>query len=353
MRFTNLQALRILGAGIVVLCHLSYHAEKTFDLQVPALKWVFDYLSCVAITVFFSMSGFVLVHSLETTTASQFIRARLLRIFPAYWTAVLLVVLIERYPGLIWFTDSRVIAGLLLVPVGPERGAYRLGIEWTLVFELCFYALLGLMILVHRRRGPTVGALLWLGVIIGAMALRAPGSFQFLPDWSEIAFSPLNAPIVLGALAVHLKPHGRIVRIVAPVAVPSLYLAARFVPRWDVAMLVAGVASALLVAWAAAARQMAADHPLAVYGNWSYGVYLLHVPVITAVFEAAIRYGWTVDRVDLVAGAGCAAMAIGLGYGWCESEVYKRLRRWLVRRPLIAEPTILKLPTPTAASRAA
>jgi exopolysaccharide production protein ExoZ len=349
-RFTNLQALRILGAGIVVACHLNYHAGRALGLHSPVLQWIYDYLSCVAITVFFSMSGFVLVHSLQSTTAGQFLKARLLRVFPAYWAAVFVIVLLQPGPGLRWFSDPKVWAGLLLVPAGPDHAAYRLCIEWTLVFELFFYAALGLMIIIDKRRGPTIGAILWLGAIVSAMAVRPAGPYQNLPDWSQIGLSPLIAPILLGALAVHLKSYGRIVRLVAPISVPGLFFACRLIPRWDVATLVAGMGSALLVAWAAAARQIADDHPLVTFGGWSYGVYLLHVPVITAVFDFGVRRGWGATGIDLVAVAGFAALGIGLVYGSCEAAVYRRLRRWLVRRP--PAPAILQFPSQPVATDA-
>jgi exopolysaccharide production protein ExoZ len=342
-RFTNLQVLRILAAGIVVACHLNYHAGRALGLHSPVLQWVYDYLIGVAITVFFSMSGFVLVHSLQSTTAGQYFKARLLRIFPAYWAAVFLVVLLEREPGLRWFSDPKVWAGLLLVPAGPDHAAYRLGIEWTLVFELFFYASLGLLILIHKRHGPILGVLLWLGAIVTATAVRPARPYQHLPDWSEIALSQLLAPLLLGALAVQLKTYGRIVRLVAPVAAPGLIVASRLIPRWEVAMLVAGAGSALLVAWAAAARQIADDHSLVIFGGWSYGVYLLHVPVMTAVLDFGVRRGWGATGMDLVAVAGFAALGVGLIYGSCEAAVYRRLRRWLVRRP--PAPGILPFPT--------
>jgi exopolysaccharide production protein ExoZ len=349
MYFTNLQVLRILGASVVVLCHLNFHSGRSLGIHSPALGWIFDYLAGLTLNVFFSMSGFVLVHSLETISSRQFICARLLRIFPAFWAALFVVVLLQGPPGIYWFNDRHVWAGLLLIPAGREHVAYRLGIEWTLVFELFFYAALGLAIAINKRRGPTIGAALWLVILVAARFLRPAGQLDNLPDWTEIGFSPFMAPILLGALATHLKPYGRIVRLVAPVAAPSIIFASRLITRWDVATMVAGVGSALLVVWAATARQIAKDHPLVTFGGWSYGVYLLHVPVITAVLEFGVRHGWGGAGMDLVAVAGMAALVVGLSYGCCEAAVYRRLRRWLVRRP----PAPANLPFPQAVATAA
>ena len=333
MRFTNLQALRTIGATIVVLCHLRFHGLERLGLNSPILDWMLDYLSGPVLAAFFAMSGFVLVHSLQSTPASQFMLGRLLRIFPAYWAAIGIAILFQHWQRLPSAVDWKLIPSLLLLPVGAKHAYYPLGVEWTLVFELFFYAALGVMLLISPRRGPTIGAACWLVVVVAAMAIRSPGPFQSLPDWSEIALSPYTTPFLLGTLAVRLRSFGYTVRLAAPIAVPCLILTARLIPRWDVSTLVMGMAGALLVAWAAAAKQMSAENPLVICGEWSYGVYLLHVPIMTTVFYFAIKQHLAHPSYDLMALAGLLAIGGGLLFGRCEAALYRRLRRALIRRP--------------------
>ena len=109
------------------------------------------------------------------------------------------------------------------------------------------------------------------------MAASSPISFG-TDGWRAVIaedYTFENVRALATALAVHLKSYRRLVRLVAPIAVPGFFFACRLIPRWDVATLVAGMGSALLVVWAATARQIAEDHPLVTFGGWSYGVYLL------------------------------------------------------------------------------
>ncbi len=56
---------------------------------------------------------------------------RLIRIYPAYWLALFVVIVATRgaiHPSL---------SSMFLAPQGP--GYYILGVEWTLPFELTFY----------------------------------------------------------------------------------------------------------------------------------------------------------------------------------------------------------------------
>jgi peptidoglycan/LPS O-acetylase OafA/YrhL len=315
MRFTNLQVLRIVGAGIVLVYHLNFYAEHVVDVHCAPLKWFGESLVAPAVSVFFALSGFVLMTSLRTRTAGQFALSRLLRIFPAYWAAIVLAAIVQRQQGLKWFWDGSVVAGLLLVPAGADHATYRLGIEWTLVFELFFYLALCLFAAVHTRNGPTIGVALWLAAVVGAMVIREPGPYQPLPDWSTIALSPLTTAFLFGALVVNLKPFGRLVRVLAPTMALALFVTAFQIPRWDIVVLALGLASALTVAWAAAIPQIDAGHPFVVFGDWSYGVYLIHTPLISGVLYLAVRRGWAIPSAGLIVAAGSLALVGGLAFG--------------------------------------
>jgi peptidoglycan/LPS O-acetylase OafA/YrhL len=344
MRFTNLQILRIGGAGIVLVYHLNFYAEHVLSAHYGPLKWLGESLVAPAVSVFFALSGFVLMTSLRTTTAGRFALSRLLRIFPAYWVAIALAAIVQRQQGLKWFWDGQVVAGLLLVPAGADHATYRLGIEWTLVFEVFFYLALCLFAAFHTRRGATIGVALWLAAVVGAMVVRDPGPYEPLPNWSTMALSPLTTAFLLGALAVNLKAYGRLLRILVPVLAPVLFITAFRLPRWDLAILVLGTASALTVAWAAAIRQIRGGHPLVVCGDWSYGVYLIHTPLISGALYLVVRNGWTVPPAIVIVATGLLALMGGLAFGYCESNAYRGLRRRLFGRStvLAAAPTQLR-----------
>jgi peptidoglycan/LPS O-acetylase OafA/YrhL len=126
------------------------------------------------------------------------------------------------------------------------------------------------------------------------------------------------------------------------VLIPLLYVAARVVPRWDIATLINGVGSAFLVTWAAAIRQVANDHPLVSYGDWSYGLYLVHVPMIAIGFWFVKAMGVEFASIEWLLAIGLTALVVGLAYGYCEAAAYRWMHRKWVRRgklvPAAAEP---------------
>jgi peptidoglycan/LPS O-acetylase OafA/YrhL len=331
MRFTNLQILRIIGATIVLVYHLNFYAERELKFSTPVLKVIGENLAGPAVSLFFALSGFVLMLSLQTTPVRSFVAARFLRIFPAYWLAVLIAAVMLKFVGLPFLWDRPQWAALFLLPVGLENATYRLGVEWTLVFEVFFYAALCVFAAIHPRRGPTIGVTLWLTAVMSAMIAR-PAGFQTHPTWSEIALSPMTMPFLFGALAVHLRRWSGRLRYVAPLLIPTLFVCSRMTARFDVSQMFIAASSALLIVWAAAIRQTAADHPLVKYGDWSYGVYLVHTPIIYTLFKLSSRYGWEFPASRFILVAGMSAFALGLLYGWFESELYKIMRRLVVGR---------------------
>jgi exopolysaccharide production protein ExoZ len=331
MRYTNLQILRIIGATIVLVYHLNFYAERELQVSTPVLKLIGENLAGPAVSLFFALSGFVLMLSLEATPVRTFAAARFLRIFPAYWLAVLIAAVMLKFVGLPFLWDRAQWAALFLLPVGLENATYRLGVEWTLVFEVLFYAALCVFAAIHARRGPTIGVTLWLAAVVGAMIVR-PAGFQTHPTWSEIALSPMTMPFLFGALAVHLRRWMGQLRYVAPLLIPTLFVCSRMTERFDVSQMFVAASSALLIVWAADVSQVAADHPLVKYGDWSYGVYLVHTPIIFTLFKLSSKHGWGFPASRFILVAGMSAFALGLLYGWFESGMYKRMRRLIVGR---------------------
>ncbi len=93
----------------------------------------------VGVPIFFVLSGFVIAYSAEKATPSDFLKSRILRLYPAVWICSTFTFLLEiclngLRPGLLhaWLD------ALTLFPVGPIiDGSY-----WTLRVELSFYAVI-------------------------------------------------------------------------------------------------------------------------------------------------------------------------------------------------------------------
>jgi peptidoglycan/LPS O-acetylase OafA/YrhL len=61
-------------------------------------------------------------------------------------------------------------------------------------------------------------------------------------------------------------------------------------------------------------------------GDYTYGLYLVHVPVMVAGFYLLTARGWLVGTDAGAWLVGTAAVGIGLLFGWVESRLHGRMR---------------------------
>ncbi|NVE01444.1 acyltransferase [Massilia sp. BJB1822] len=172
-----IQALR----GVAVLLVLLTHARLYF-LETPQWPQMDQLLlpGAMGVDLFFIISGFIMVHTTAGAAggraAALFGIKRLARIWPAYAAVVLLWIWLAlggldffRQPG----NSSAFIKSLLLLPVDlnqPPFFGLVFPLGWTLAFEMYFYLVFGLSMLLGRWR--------WLG-LAGWMGL----TLVLLPRW--------------------------------------------------------------------------------------------------------------------------------------------------------------------------
>jgi peptidoglycan/LPS O-acetylase OafA/YrhL len=341
MRFNNIQVLRFFAALGVLVFHLGHYARAQAGLSSPVL----DVLACTifakGVFLFFVISGFVLTHNLQKSSIRGFLAFRILRIYPGFWVAVALVLgskflLFGACP-----VGKHFRSGLTLLPCGP-RASYALGVEWTLIYEVFFYLVLAGLALFGRKRGILGGAVLWLAVCIVKFWLWPGHGTAFLPRWQSIFFSAFNVPFALGVCAYFCRQWGIALRPILILAVPSLLAWSYFDPASEWSVLWQSVAFAILVWYAASGVDAQSSNPLVRWGDYSYGLYLVHVPVITCVFSVALQRHWH-DGSVVVFAAGTLALTLGIWYGWGELFLYKCLKTaytWLGSRA----PTVLPFP---------
>lgn len=178
-RLELLDGLRFLAALSVVAYHFTARESPAWDgLAVPPdLEWLGRWTGYgeLGVPLFFVISGFVLLMTAWDRSVPSFIASRVGRLFPAYWVAVavsMVVVLVlwpEQWPAL-----GRVItepgALLNLTMVQAAFGVPDIdGPYWTLWYELRFYFLVVLLMLVGITRTRVLAfATLW--PIVGAVA---------------------------------------------------------------------------------------------------------------------------------------------------------------------------------------
>lgn len=152
----SIQMLRAIAALMVVLVHL--------DVQLPRIGHAAlgNGWGATGVDIFFVISGFIMWVSVErrpAMTAREFMMKRIIRIVPLYWlvTAFMLALLLAA-PDLFHsaqFDPWHVLASFLFIPARhPQSGEFwpLLVPGWTLNFEMLFYALFAVAILMAKGR---------------------------------------------------------------------------------------------------------------------------------------------------------------------------------------------------------
>lgn len=140
-RFTVLDSLRGIAALSVVLFHFTYGYDNGLNI-LSCDRFYFRY-GYLGVQLFFMISGFVILMTLERIKDSKsFLVSRFSRLYPAYWSAIIITVLITILLGAPFqrgiYTFNQVVINFTMLQywfgVKDVDGAY-----WTLAVEFCFY----------------------------------------------------------------------------------------------------------------------------------------------------------------------------------------------------------------------
>ncbi len=333
---STVQALR----GVAALLVVAYHAvnawsQHALDSTTGAV-WP---NGSGGVDIFFVISGLVMVLSADRLAGRPdacrtFVRQRIVRIVPLYWvmtTAKIAAVL--AVPSLVLRTRldlPYVVGSYLFLPVYDNAGDFFpvLPVGWTLTYEMLFYVLVSLALLLQwpilAIAGPALGAFVLAGIALGSdgfantiVAEFVFGVFIGIAIRRGVRLPPGVALILMGG--------GLAVLITGPVVSGVLRPLTWGVPAWCI------VAGAV-----ALEDQLAPKLPrwLLDTGDASYSIYLMHLFVIPVVYlDVARLVPDTLWLPAMVVGSLLASAAVGrLCYIWIE----KPFLHWLRRARIVA-----------------
>ncbi|MEV0639306.1 acyltransferase [Streptomyces sp. NPDC050619] len=152
----------------------------------------------IGVEIFFVISGFVICMSCWGRTPRQFFVSRVIRLYPAYWFAVLFTTaVLVAVPG-VWerLRPQEILLNLTMLQSGSGVGNVD-GVYWTLWSELRFY----LLFLAVVATGLTYRKVVVFCCVWGAAAMLAPVSgFPLL----ELVANPEGAWYFIAGLALYL-----------------------------------------------------------------------------------------------------------------------------------------------------
>jgi peptidoglycan/LPS O-acetylase OafA/YrhL len=202
-KFHSIQQLRAIAALMVVLYHV-YAYSIRFNAEYNGFFEKTEKFGLIGVLLFFVISGFIMSYLIDIQEP-LFLLKRILRIYPSYFLAVMLLIFLKA------FLFSSVSLPYLpkamsLLPFSvmqQEDAVYPLAIEWTLVYEIFFYIICYLMSLSIFRIVRYKIMLIWLfAIVIINYFFRSVAPMR--PGWGEIGVSVYNIPFILGFFSYYL-----------------------------------------------------------------------------------------------------------------------------------------------------
>lgn len=203
-RLLELDVFRGFAAFYVFVFH--FMADYA-DIVNPGTVNLPRYLTGIyGVQLFFIISGFVIFMTLEKSKhAMDFVVSRFARLYPGYWVAVLMVVVLVRLLNL---TDQEVL--LSTTAFNLTMFQHWVGIEnidgvyWTLSVELTFYLIMLVLFMTKQLKHIEYYGLLWLS-LMAAYIYKGFPNFHFLDIENLLLYGNL---FFAGILFYRIKSNG-------------------------------------------------------------------------------------------------------------------------------------------------
>ncbi len=287
MRLNSIQYLRAVAALMVVIFHLGIQIQR-MGYDGP---WA-DFLSC-GVDIFFVISGFIMWSTTAATPISplEFMRRRLARIAPLYWTVnILFIIMMLALPNVFQsakFDLAHIVSSLLFLPYPhPVLATLEPLVVpgWTLNYEMFFYVIFGIsLFLPSRARVYAIGGALLAIALAGQIFHVENTYFKFYT--SNIIVEFLLGVIVATAYMnkVLMPPRFLFGTIVCSLALaillPMLLPQAPRLLSWGIPAAV----TVFAIVSAEAQKPMARLYLPGLLGDASYSLYLTHGVMLSAV----------------------------------------------------------------------
>ncbi|CAD6562327.1 acyltransferase family protein [Paraburkholderia sabiae] len=293
-KLESVQVLRAVAAMLVVFCHAAgqvgghgAHASQIWTLV--NIKGLFG------VDIFFVVSGFVMMYIISGqrsggTTARRFFGERIVRVVPLYWAVTLLSIGIGlALPALKYkncYEVGYVLRSLFFIPaINPLTGAPEpvLGLGWTLNFEMFFYTVISLVLLLGVRR--VYLAIVAIFVTLVTLGLVLKPEYLILKGWTHT----IILEFVFGVMFAQLRLSGfriggttQVALILAGVA-GWLMTGPSADGTFDMRGLIWGPPAAAIFAGVVMGRRDV-QYPklLLLIGDASYSLYLTHLFIMRA-----------------------------------------------------------------------
>jgi exopolysaccharide production protein ExoZ len=315
----NLQVLRGVAAIGVVFYHTSYLLAGDHHTDF------------FGVATFFVISGFIMC-LVSRADKRDFLRNRLTRIVPMYWLCTAAYLLLTcKIPVEIISAPMplNILRSVFFLPSGDHP---VLWVGWTLNFEMFFYLLFALSLMISVRFAPFIVAAIL--VMIFTLADQFPDVF-ILQYYAHTYVRFFVVGIAAYYVHAYLPPLPRMAAACAGLAVIAICYGSQFVKPWWpsfvppllYAMPFVIVVCALLMEKAGVFTRSGI---LLLFGDASYAIYLTHT-ILFKILQSQARHSTMSsadDSLTMMTIYLVAATAVGVAvHVWIEKPVLRYVRR--------------------------
>lgn len=167
-RLYQIDLLRFIAAFAVMLYHYTfrgYHGDENFTtIRFPLLEDFTKY-GYLGVDLFFIISGFVITLSITNSNFIDFLKSRIIRLYPSYWICLILTTVISlsfiNYNSITteqFYWNMSMLNGYFNIP-------YIDGVYWSLFIEIKFYVII-LLILSNKFTQKHIDAIMIIWLLI-------------------------------------------------------------------------------------------------------------------------------------------------------------------------------------------
>lgn len=316
-RVPEIDGLRLLACLAVVLYHFFSASDVNSVTQ-------FGYLG---VNLFFMISGFVILWSAQETTLRSFLIARFTRLYPCFWLCIAFSLPLLAYAGKTHdlktiVANASMVGGLMDIP-------YINDVYWTLLVELKFYFLVG--VLLFLRQADRIES--WL---VGWLVLcLVHTQISLHPALASLLIIPYAPLFIAGCVFYLIHSKGWTAKRLALIAGCCWLVLPWSVSQAGSFMAGSGEVAATLMAGVFGVMALIASGRLRIRSHRSivalsaltYPLYLIHTPVQEAIVLQAGPVG-----------AIFAAVLLALIIDRVDRPVARLLRGWLTEKARVVPP---------------
>jgi len=332
-RLDGIQILRLIAAVMVLIQHAVYLPSVHYGINTLPFRKLG--IGTAGVFVFFVISGYVIA-GLVDQRPLKFALHRIARIYPPYIACMAIAAAIMILTGGVGIEKIRWLWSFTLLPLGGAIDSWTSVPFWTLIYEMTFYTIT-LVLMLGGRRAFDIGLVLWTSAIV-LTAYFLPPPPVVTANFLAILTSPLSLLFIAGAALGRLHAGSS-----WPLAAVCLITWTAFwrsgtqyqsIPAFSIGTLAAlhfAVVGSELV------RRQKWLRPLVRGGDYSYGLYLIHAPIIAGM----LLLGLTKVVTYPAAVAICIAIggAVGILFGYLDFHFYQRIARKAVDDILVSSGT--------------